>query len=79
MTSDELIEDAAATQGYINGRLSFFIIVRGRTSIAQRASTIELVGITGRSGVNAYARGTVDTNVEAIAKVISNTRGLKFH
>ena len=32
-------------------------------------------GLVGRAGVNTYARGTIDNNAVAIAKVIGNTAG----
>ena len=50
ITSDEMIEDAAAAQGYINGRLSFFISMEDERQLLRGAGTNELVGIIGRSG-----------------------------
>ena len=78
VTSDELLDDAAAAQGYINGRLQYFVKLEDERQILRGAGTNELVGIIGRSGVNTYGRGTADDNAVCLAKVIANTRGSSF-
>jgi HK97 family phage major capsid protein len=78
VTSDEMIEDAQAAQGYINGRLSYFVKLEDERQILRGGGTNELVGVVGRSGVNVYSRGTVDNNAVCLAKVIANTRGSSF-
>jgi HK97 family phage major capsid protein len=65
--SDELMEDAAAAQGFVGGRLSLFVRIEEERQLLRGAGTNELVGITGRSGVNTYARGS-DDNITAIAR-----------
>jgi HK97 family phage major capsid protein len=76
--SDELISDAASAQGFVGGRLSLFVRQEEERQLLRGAGTNELVGIIGRSGVNTYARGTVDNNAVAVAKVLSNTAGSSF-
>ena len=78
VTSDELLDDAAAAQGYINGRLQYFVTLEDERQILRGGGTNELVGIVGRSGVNTYGRGTADNNAIALAKVIANTRGSSY-
>jgi HK97 family phage major capsid protein len=73
--SDELLEDAAAAQGFVGGRLSLFVRIEEERQLLRGAGTNELVGIVGRSGVNTYSKPADDDNVTAIAKVISNTAG----
>jgi HK97 family phage major capsid protein len=72
--SDELIDDARAAQGFVGGRLTEFVRLEEERQLLRGAGTNELVGIVGRSGVNAYARGS-DDNITAVAKVIANTAG----
>jgi HK97 family phage major capsid protein len=76
--SDEMLEDAAQTQGYINGRLSLFVRIEEERQLVLGGGTNDLVGITGRSGVNTYPRGTVDNNAVALFKALNGTRGSSF-
>ncbi len=76
--SDEMLEDAGQVQSYINGRLSLFVKIEEERELVLGGGTNELVGITGRSGVNTYARGTVDNNAVALFKVLNGTRGSSF-
>ena len=52
--SDELLEDAPAIQTYINNRISLFIQSEEERQLLLGGGTNELVGITGRSGVNTF-------------------------
>lgn len=72
--SDEMLEDAAQVQSYINGRLSLFVSIEEERQLLLGAGTNELVGLTGRS-INTYARGTVDSNAVALFKALNGTRG----
>jgi HK97 family phage major capsid protein len=76
--SEEMLEDAAQTQGYINGRLSLFVKIEDERQLVLGGGTNELVGITGRSGVTSWARGTVDSNAVAIFKAMNGQRGSSF-
>lgn len=73
--SDEMLEDAAQTQGYINGRLSLFVKIKEENSLVAGGGTNDLVGITGRQGVTTWGRGTADSNAEAIFKAMNGQRG----
>jgi HK97 family phage major capsid protein len=75
--SDELLEDAAAAQGFVGSRLTLFVQLEEERQLLRGAGTNELVGVVGRNGVNTYGAGT-DDNVTAIAKVIGNTAGSSF-
>lgn len=76
--SDEMLEDAAQTQGYINGRLSLFVRIEDERQLVLGGGTNELVGITGRSGVTTWGRGTVDNNAIALFKAMNGQRGSSF-
>lgn len=73
-TSDELLEDATGVRSFVDSRLTLFVKLEEERQILRGAGTDELVGIFGR-GINSHARGTVDNNAVALAKVIANTRG----
>lgn len=75
VVSDEMLEDAAQVESYINSRLSLFVRIEEERELVLGGGTNELVGITGRSGVNTYARGTVDNNAVALFKALNGTRG----
>ena len=47
--SDELLEDAASVQTYLNGRLTLFVSLEEERQLLRGAGTNELVGIFGRS------------------------------
>lgn len=76
--SDEMLEDAAQVQSYINGRLSLFVKIEEERQLLRGTGTNELVGIIQRSGVNTYARGTVDNNAVALFKALNGTRGSAY-
>lgn len=76
--SDEMLEDAAQVESYINNRLGLFCRIEEERQIVHGAGTNELVGITGRSGVNTYAGGTVDSNAVVLFKALNGTRGSSF-
>jgi HK97 family phage major capsid protein len=48
--SDELIEDAAAAQGFVGGRLSLFVQLEEERQLLRGAGGNELTGLVGRSG-----------------------------
>jgi HK97 family phage major capsid protein len=73
--SDELLDHAAAAQGFVGGRLTLFVRLEEERQLLRGAGTNELVGIVGRSGVNTYSKPAADDNIPVLAKVISNTRG----
>src|ERR1700752_2634870 len=75
--SDEMLEDAAQVESYINGRLALFVEIERERQIVLGAGTNELIGITGRS-INTYARGTVDNNAVALFKAMNGQRGSAF-
>lgn len=76
--SDEMLEDAAQVQSYINGRLSLFVRIEEEDQLVKGGGTNDLVGINGRTGVNIYAGGTVDNNAVVIFKALNGTRGSAF-
>jgi HK97 family phage major capsid protein len=55
--SDELLEDAVATQGFVGGRLTQFVRLEQERQLLRGNGGNDLVGIINRSGVNTYARG----------------------
>jgi HK97 family phage major capsid protein len=69
------LEDGAQVESYINSRLSLFIRIEEERQLVLGGGTNDLVGITGRSGVNTYALGTVDNNAVGLFKAINGTRG----
>jgi HK97 family phage major capsid protein len=75
VVSDEMLEDAAQVESYINGRLQLFVKIEEERQLVLGAGTNELVGITGRTGVHVYARGTVDNYAVALFKALNGTRG----
>jgi HK97 family phage major capsid protein len=60
--SDEMLEDAAQVQSYINGRLSLFIQIEEERQLLRGAGTNELQGIMNGRGINVYAGGTAVGN-----------------
>ncbi len=76
IVSDELLEDVASVQTYLNSRLTLFCQREEERQLLRGAGTNELVGVLDNArSINKYAAGTVDNNAVALAKVISNTRG----
>ena len=76
--ADEMLEDAAQVESYINGRLSLFVDIEEEREIMLGAGTNELVGFANRAGVNAYGRGTIDNNAVALFKAMNGQRGSAF-
>jgi HK97 family phage major capsid protein len=77
--SDELLEDAASIQGYLNQRLLLFVRVEEERQLLRGAGTNELVGLMNASrGINVYSKAAGDDNVVALTKVIANTAGSSF-
>jgi HK97 family phage major capsid protein len=75
--SDEMLEDAAQAQGYINGRLQLFVKIQEEFQLVRGGGTNSLVGIVGRSGVNTYSfAGTAFG--DGLFKAINGTRGSSF-
>lgn len=76
--SDEMIEDTAQVQSYINGRLSLFVKIEEEDQLIRGdGSSPNISGFYDRS-INVYGKGTVDNNAVALFKVINNTRGSSF-
>jgi HK97 family phage major capsid protein len=76
--SDETLEDASQVSSYINGRLALFVAIEEERQILLGGGTNELKGMTGRTGVNTWGRGTVDNNAVAVFKGLNGTRGSSF-
>jgi HK97 family phage major capsid protein len=76
--SDELLEDAAQVQQYLNSRLNMFVRLEEERQLLRGAGTNELVGVFGRSGINLYTKLAADDNAVALARVVANTAGSSF-
>jgi HK97 family phage major capsid protein len=76
--SDEMLEDAAQVESYINRRLSLFVRIEEEDEIITGGGANEITGFLSRSGINTYAAGTVDNNAVALFKAINGTRGSSF-
>jgi HK97 family phage major capsid protein len=77
--SDELLEDAVAVQSYLNTRPSLFVTQEEERQLLLGTGTNELVGITGRSGINTLgtaAGGTIP--IELVFKAAAGSRGSAF-
>ena len=76
---DEMLEDAAQIQSYINNRLSLFIRLQEDVQILRGGGTNDLTGIVGRSGVNTLgtaAAGTIPA--EHVFKAANGVRGSSY-
>jgi HK97 family phage major capsid protein len=74
--SDEMLEDAAQVQSYINGRLSLFIQIEEERQLLRGAGTNELTGIMNGRGINVYAGGTaVGNRAVQLFKALNGQRG----
>jgi HK97 family phage major capsid protein len=72
--SDELLEDAAGIQQWLNSRLSLFIRIAEEDQLLRgNGTTPNLRGILNRTGIQTHARGA-DTNLDAIRKMITKAR-----
>jgi HK97 family phage major capsid protein len=78
--SDELLEDAASVQQYLNGRLTLFVRLEEERQLLRGSGSgsNELLGILGRAGVNTYTKLATDDNAVALARVVANTAGSAF-
>ena len=76
--SDEMLEDAAAVQSYINGRLSLFVRIEEEDQLIRGNGTPPNISGFYDRAINVYGAGTVDNNAVALFKVINNTRGSSF-
>ncbi len=83
--SDEMLEDAAQVESYINARLSLFIQLREDVSVLRGAGTNDLAGILDSSrGISTNAGGTAggyaaaDTFSMQIFKAMNGIRGSAF-
>jgi HK97 family phage major capsid protein len=79
--SDEMLEDAASIQSYLNGRLSLFVKVEEERQLLRGAGSgsNELLGLMGAGrGINGYTKLAADDNAVALVKVIANTAGSSF-
>ncbi len=75
--SDEMLEDVASIQSYINNRLGLFIQLEEDRQLLNGTATDEVNGFLNRS-INQYPRGTVDDQAIAIFKAANGTRGSSF-
>jgi HK97 family phage major capsid protein len=74
--SDEMLEDAAQVQSYINGRLSLFIQIEEERQLLRGAGTNELQGIMNGRSINVYAGGTAAGNKAVqLFKAMNGQRG----
>lgn len=74
--SDEMLEDAAQVQSYINGRLSLFIQIEEERQLLRGAGTNELQGIMNGRSINVYAGGTAAGNKSVqLFKAMNGQRG----
>lgn len=76
--SDEMLEDAAAVQSYINGRLSLFVKIEEENQLLNGSGTPPNISGFFDRAVNTYAAGTVDDNAVAVFKALNGTRGSSF-
>jgi HK97 family phage major capsid protein len=78
--SDELIEDAAAVQTFINGRLTAFVNIESERQLFRGAAGgNEVQGILTSRGVPVYAGGTAQGDYAAqLFKAMNGVRGSAF-
>jgi HK97 family phage major capsid protein len=77
--SEEMLEDVAQIEAYINQRLSLFIKIEEERELLRGAGGGNGVqGIVGRTGVNTFKAGTATTISDHIFNVANNTRGSSF-
>jgi HK97 family phage major capsid protein len=76
--SEEMLEDSAQIEAYINQRLSLFIKIKEENSLLRGLGTNDLQGIIGRAGVNTFKAGTATTMVDHIFNIANATRGSSF-
>ena len=77
--SDELLEDAAATQSFVNQRLGIFVQNEVERQLFRgTASGNEVQGIFTSRTVPIYTGGTADTKAEQLFKGMNSMRGSVF-
>lgn len=76
--SDEMLEDVAQIQSYINNRLSLFIQLEQDRQLVNGSAANEVTGFLNRTGILTYPRGTVDNQAVGIFKAANGTRGSSF-
>jgi HK97 family phage major capsid protein len=77
--SDELLEDAAGIQQFLNGRLGFFIAYEVERELWRGASGgNEVQGLLTSRGVPVYTGGTADNKAVQIFKALNSMRGSAF-
>jgi len=76
--SEEMLEDVAQVESYINQRLSLFIRIEEERQLLRGAGTNDLQGIIGKTGVNTYKAGTATTIADHVFNIANNTRGSSF-
>ena len=77
VVSDEMLEDAASIEAYLNERLSLFVQTEEERQLLRGGGTNELVGLFSR-GINTYGRGTVEDNSVALLRAANGVRGSAF-
>jgi HK97 family phage major capsid protein len=77
VTSDEMLEDAAQVQSFINGQMSLFVDIEEERQLLRGAGTNEIVGIMDSTrGINVYAGGTAAGNKAVqLFKAMNGQRG----
>lgn len=78
--SDEMLEDAAQVQSYINGRLALFVRLTEDVQLLRGAGTNDLAGILDSSrSINALTTtATADTYSQLLFKAMNGIRGSAF-
>jgi HK97 family phage major capsid protein len=77
--SDELLEDGADVQAYLNDRLATFVSIQEDYQLLHGNGTApNLSGVFDRAGLRTYPRGTVDANHVAVFKAANGLRGSAF-
>jgi HK97 family phage major capsid protein len=77
VTSDEMLEDAAQVQSFINGQMALFVNIEEERQLLRGAGTNEIVGIMDSTrGINVYAGGTAAGNKAVqLFKAMNGQRG----
>jgi HK97 family phage major capsid protein len=77
--SDELLEDAAGIQNFLNSRLGFFVAYEVERELWRGTSGgNEVQGLLTSRGVPVYTGGTADNKAVQIFKALNSMRGSQF-
>jgi HK97 family phage major capsid protein len=77
--SDELLEDAAGIQNFLNSRLAFFVAYEVERELWRGSSGgNEVQGLLTSRGVPVYTGGTADNKAVQIFKALNSMRGSQF-